>query len=341
MECCRGFISCLLLASASIAQTPATSNMATAAPASVAAVTVMEPCASTVELNRKTGLRARLEGNHDFDNFIGFMSNPLQNIDPRAMTALWPMFGSTWFSTVPALPEGDAQIYGPGLYVALSDRFMFGLNQGGYSVLHLERGRLGAFLDRFGLLRDRSQFNGDRAGWLNFGGFLQYTVIADVPNQFLMTGGLRWEAPSGSKSVFQGSPPVKLAPYVTIGKEFGCNHLLATTGFEFPVDSGQPDNSTFFYTNVHLDRKIGWLYPLVEFNWTYHTRSVEVDLPTRRGFFDFGNFSSTGNVVTMAVGANAVLRQNKLEIGAVYSTPLYTTRNFDFDGLLVKMLIRF
>src|SRR5262245_25377845 len=48
-----------------------------------------------------------LNGTHDFDRFIGFMSNPLQNIDPRAVTEIWPMFMSDWVSTIPALPSGD------------------------------------------------------------------------------------------------------------------------------------------------------------------------------------------------------------------------------------------
>src|SRR5262245_35448231 len=63
-----------------------------------------------------------LNGTHQFDRFIGFMSNPLQNIDPRAVTEIWPMFMSDWVSTIPALPSGDIQLYGAGLYVALSDR---------------------------------------------------------------------------------------------------------------------------------------------------------------------------------------------------------------------------
>ena len=28
-------------------------------------------------------------------------------------------------------------------------------------------------------------------GFLNLGGFVQYTLVADVPNQFLVTGGMR------------------------------------------------------------------------------------------------------------------------------------------------------
>src|SRR5580704_2465060 len=36
-----------------------------------------------------------LAGNHNFPNFIGFISDPVQNIDPRAVTELYPIFGST------------------------------------------------------------------------------------------------------------------------------------------------------------------------------------------------------------------------------------------------------
>jgi hypothetical protein len=53
---------------------------------------------------------APLAGNHDFQRFIDFVSNPLQNIDPRAVTAIYPIFGSAWFSTPPALPDGDMQL---------------------------------------------------------------------------------------------------------------------------------------------------------------------------------------------------------------------------------------
>jgi hypothetical protein len=41
------------------------------------------------------------------------------------------------------------------------------------------------------------------------------------------------------------------------------------------------------------------------------------------------------------VGVNAVLVRDRLELGAVYSTLLATQRNFDFNGLLVKMVVRY
>jgi hypothetical protein len=282
---------------------------------------------------------SRLAGNHAFPSFIGFMSNPLQNIDPRAVTEIYPIFSSAWTSEAGPVPSSDFQLYGAGLTVALSDRLAVGLNQGGYTDVHLSR-KHPNFPDPTGRFAD-VESGGNRSGWLNLGGFAQYTLIEDACNQFLLTAGLRVEAPCGSHDIFQGHGPAHLAPYLTVGKGFGDFHVLATAGYYFPAGPGD-DTTDLFYADLHVDRQMfGWLYPLVEFNWDYHTTSASLDLPARRGFFNFGNFESSGNILTMAVGANAVLIPEKLEFGAVYITSLATQRDFNVDGLLVKMVFRF
>jgi hypothetical protein len=60
------------------------------------------------------------------------LSNPLLNIDPRAVTAVYPIFGSSWVSSGAPIPDSDVQVYAAAITVALSDRFAMGLNQGGY-----------------------------------------------------------------------------------------------------------------------------------------------------------------------------------------------------------------
>jgi hypothetical protein len=294
-----------------------------------------------------------LTGNHAFPNFINFVSNPLQSIDPRAVTAIYPIFGSAWVSNASPVPDGNFQLYGPALTVALSERFAIGLNQGGYADAHFSRDpaqRQRILQDEilFGLMKDRirnrvdeQDFSGDRSGFLNVGGFAQYTLIENVEDQFLLTGGLRWEAPCGSHEVFQGHGPAEMAAYLTAGKEFGEFHVLATTGYQFPIGPGD-DNTQLFYANVHLDRRcFGWLYPLVEFNCIYHTTSVDFGLLTRRGFIDLDSFEGTGNIVTLAAGANAVLVPERFEIGAVYTTAIASQRDFGVDGLIVKMTLRY
>jgi hypothetical protein len=302
-----------------------------------------EPPANICDSGCVGSSRGFLDGNHDFDRFIGFMSNLDFNIDPRAVTELWPAFGSTWTTSVPALP--DANIWfpgGAGINVALSERFSIGLNQGGYMLSNFSKSlsQSGLFADRFGRIHNRLEFSGKRDGWLNVGTFGQYTLIQDASNQFLLTTGLRLVVPVGSSVIFQGHGPAVLAPYVAAGKEFGDFHVLANVGYNIAAGSGgAPD---FFYGCLHLDRRcFDWLYPLVEFNWIAHTSTVHLDVPTRFDFIDFGNFDSTGNLLTMAVGANAVLIPSKLELGAVYTTSLATAHNFSFNGFLVKMIIRY
>ncbi len=213
----------------------------------------------------------RLSGNHNFVNFINWMSNPLQNIDPRAVTALYPLFGSSWVSHDAPIPNGDGQIYGVALTVALSERFSMGLNQGGYAQAGFSRNELNRLIALDPLGRFRSvEGGGSRDGWLNLGGFFQYTLIEDCKDQFILTAGIHWEAPCGSHELFQGYGPAELSPYLTVGKEFGKVHVLATTGYQFPVGPGS-DNVNLFYANLHIDRQTcGWLYPLVEFNADYH-----------------------------------------------------------------------
>ncbi len=251
------------------------------------------------------------------------------------------MFAAYHTSTTTALPSADMQIYGAGIYVALSDRFSFGLNQGGYAQAAFSRNDPGRFPNLTRIIQDRRDFSGIRQGWLNFGGFFQYTIIENVDDQFLLTGGLRWESPSGASQLFQGKPPWQLSPYLTAGKEIGNYHFLATAGYEFAAGSA-PVTNEFFYLNVHLDRQcFGWLYPLVEVNSSYHTTSANINLPTRLGFVNLGDFSSSGNFVALAAGANAVIVRNKLELGAVFTTAIASQRNFNMDGLIVKMVYRY
>jgi len=261
-----------------------------------------------------------LTSNANFPNFIGFLSNPIQNIDPRSLTEFYPIFFSNWPSAFRPLPSGDVQLYGAGLTVAVTDRLAVGLNQGGYAY---------------------SDFAKTRQGWLNLGGFAQYTLIADVPDQFLLTTGIRWEAPTGEAEVFQGHGPAHLAPYVTVGKELGEFHFLATAGYQFDAREAR-DGLDLFYLNVHLDRRVcGWLYPLVECNCIQHTYSVDLSRANRPDFFDFGTFESTGNLVALAAGFNAVLVPQKLEFGMVYTRSIATQHDFDFNGVIAKMVLHY
>jgi hypothetical protein len=72
---------------------------------------------------------------------------------------------SPWFSTIPPVHEGDMQVYGPAMTVALSERLAVGLNQGGYADTHLSRNQLARLvpLDPLAQFRD-VEAGGHRTG---------------------------------------------------------------------------------------------------------------------------------------------------------------------------------
>jgi hypothetical protein len=269
-----------------------------------------------------TNQSGRLKGDREFGNFIGFMSNATLAVDPRALTQIVPIFANNWNGGSRFIPSGSTQVYGPLLSVALTERLAVGFTDGGYAVSDVRK---------------------TRQGWLNLGGFAQYTLIRDVEDQFIFTGGLQWRAPSGSSDVFQGTPPANLAPYLTFGKEF-CEyyHVLGTAGYMFPAGSGRLTTNTF-YANLHFDRQVcGWLYPLVEFNGAYNTRDVDFTRGEMNpGFFDLDRHNADGSLVTVAPGFNAVIVKDKVEFGAVYETPIYSQHNLKFNEVLVKLVLRY
>lgn len=264
--------------------------------------------------------RPFLGSDRGFTNFIGFLSNPTQAIDPRSLTQMWPIFTSTWTPELGRLPAGDFQVYGAGLNLALTDRLSIGLNKGGYAT---------------------ADFRRYRDGWLDLGGFVQYTLLRDVENQCLVTAGLCWTAPIGSQELFQGSGPAYLAPYLTFGKELGDWHVLLNVGYSFPAAEDRVPLRNFYGT-LHIDRQVlGWIYPVLEVNWQAATTSFNPQLTTPQGIIDLGTISGSGTLVTASPGLNFVLIRDQLEWGFVYQTPIYSQRDFQFHQFLTKMVIRF
>jgi hypothetical protein len=266
------------------------------------------------------GQRRFLESDHGFPGFIGWMSNPEYNIDPRSLSQIMPLYLGAWTDKFKVLPASNWQVMGPPVSLALTERLSIGLNRGGWAVADVK---------------------GQREGWLDIGSYAQYTLIRDVPDQFLFTAGVQWGTPSGARQLFQGTPPDILAPYGTLGKEFGNFHVLLTGGYQFPLGSGSPE-TRLFYGDLHLDvRLFGWLYPLVEFNGSYHTTTVDLSRGPPRNFIDLGTFSAQGNILVVSPGVNMVLIHDRLEFGGCYSTPIASQNNFNFNAFIVKMVMRF
>jgi glycosyltransferase involved in cell wall biosynthesis len=57
--------------------------------------------------------------------------------------------------------------------------------------------------------------------------------------------------------------------------------------------------------------------------------------------YSFSSFEGFGNMLALAVGFNAMLQPNRLAFGAVYTTSLAAQNDFGFNGVLVKMILRY
>lgn len=273
------------------------------------------------------GPRRFLQSEQDFPRFIGPISAPVLAKDPRTLTQAWPLFISNWIPTSNPVGGGNFQVYGVGLSFALTERFELAVCKGGYAVGHLDG-------------------NDNRDGWFNLQFFAQYNLIRDVDNQFLLSLGLQYEPQTGEAEVFQNYGDGLFTPFVSVGKEFGgLNHVLASFGYQFPVD--RTDNSSFFWATLHLDRRMfDWFYPLAELNWYGYTAGGDHGIPASFGELDnLINLGTSGmaghNLVTAALGFNAVLIQSHLEAGAAWEFPISHERDFLANRLLVKLVLRY
>lgn len=221
---------------------------------------------------------------------------------------------------------GDFQVYAMQLRVALTERLTLIADKDGYGVIN-------------------SNAIGNSDGWLNLAAGLKYTLIRDVENQFLATVGFMFEPQTGEAAVFQSHGDGLFTFFGTVGKEFGqCNHAILNLGYQVPVDGDE--NSSFFYSQIHLDRQMfGWIYPLMEVNW-YHwvaggDRGLPAALGEGDGLLNLGTTGVAGNdLVTMAFGLKAKLNANA-EVGAAWEFPVSNRHDLINNRLTAEFILRY
>ncbi|QDT26849.1 hypothetical protein Enr10x_21600 [Gimesia panareensis] len=247
----------------------------------------------------------RFPSDRCFDDFIMPVSNPVWSIDPRSLTYVRGIFINQMIDAqTPVLGAGDLQVYALQLGIALNERLSVIAVKDGYNTL-------------------QTRGIGNRTGWADIGLGLKYVLIRDVENQFLLSGGLIYEATNGSSRVFQGNGDSVWTPYLSLGKQIGAGHLIASTGYHLPGDTAEESQSIYY--SVHYDHPVtSKLSALAELNGIVYTKSGQA-LPLNIEGGDWINLGSSSvagnNVLTFAFGAN--YRFNDcLSCAAVWEFPL-------------------
>jgi hypothetical protein len=260
-----------------------------------------------------------------FPRFIGPISNPWLAKDPRSLSEARLLGVFNFFPDDHPWHDGWAESYLLQIRAAIDKRWSVFLDKSGYTFIHPDHQ---STLD----------------GWNNlaFGG--KYLLIRDVENQFLLSAGVQYEAPTGEARVFQRPSDGNLTIFSAIGKEFWCFwHVTGNLGTRIPLSG---DSSTLLYSQVHVDRELmGWLYPLVECNWYHIASDGHGPLPSSLGQGDaWIDWSVPGTVgsdlVTMAVGLKMKCNRN-LEAGVAYEKSVTGTNRLLDQRIIAELILRY
>jgi hypothetical protein len=182
-------------------------------------------------------------------------------------------------------------------------------------------------------------------GWLDVAAGLKYNLFSDAETQELLSAGVTFELPVGSRAAQQGNGDGLFHLFLTGGTEFGNNnHWISGSGFLLPADRSA--ESTIWYWSNHFDRKLGgsnW-YALAEVNWFHYLGAGDAfDLAPIEGgdLFNLGTVGVAGNdIVTGALGAK-YKPSSHLELGAAIEFPVTERRDVLDNRLYFDCIVRY
>jgi hypothetical protein len=267
--------------------------------------------------------RSPFESDHAFDGFVGPMTDPIQAKDARALTEARAMFINNWARPgTPVIGSGTFQVYAVQIRVALSERFQ-------------------VFVDKAWFLRFSPNPGKSITGMMNLAGGAKYVFIRDEENQFLFSGAVQYEAPTGYANIYQNQGSGLLGVYGIFAKQFGDDwHLSGQFGENIAMQNQQ---NGYFYTHLHVDRRFGKFVPFFEANWFYYNQGAKY-LPASVGIegagaINLGTAGFMGNsIVTLAPGFKYDFNKH-LELGCCYQFPVSDYKKSLYGNQLFAELI--
>lgn len=237
----------------------------------------------------------------DLSQMISPITAPTTFEDPRNISEIRPIYIHHKIDDRFVTEGGDVNVYAVQLRYAVSDRFSIIATKDGYVDFN-----------------PKSTVNNDE-GFANLAGGFKYALF-DCDN-YITSLGLRYEAPTGEREVFQGLGDGVINPFISSGFVLGNWNFIGSSGLRVRVDE---DDSSFFDANIHTSYKMGNFYPVAEIGLV-NVISEGNRLPIAdegQDFFNFGSSNSEGkSLVTGALGVRYRLTKN-VDLGLAYQIPL-------------------
>lgn len=260
---------------------------------------------------------------HDYDRLISPMTNPVLFEDPRTLTEVRTIFVNHVLPPLVPNAGNQLRVVAAQIRLALTDNTSLIATKDGY-----------IFSD-FPLVDD---------GFADVMLGLKHNVYKNCECQRILSAGLTYEAPFGSRRALQGYGSGRFNLFLTGTTAVGdYGQAIAQTGFRMPVDNA--DGNQLWYASTHLNRRVLFnnLYAFTEFNM-YHFMSSgrAFPLPVNGGdFFDLGSTGIAGK--TMVTGAIGVkLKPSAFrEYGVAWEAPLTKERGVLDNRLTADAILRY
>lgn len=266
-----------------------------------------------------------LTGMRGFEDFYEPIGQPLYFESPFNNTSLRLLYLWHKFPKGSNLGGGDLSVFAAQIRIALTDRLGFIATKDGYSVL------------RAGILRPDE-------GWNDIAIGLKYAFIVDPSNDFVLTGGIRWEWSNGDQEVLQGGAQ-ELSPFVSFAKGWDRFHMLGSLSYRAPMD--RHDAVHIISYDLHFDYEIlpehlPGFAPVLELHGLHYLSDGDM-LPLSVGGLDYTNIGSE-NVAGDAVFWAGLGFRWKLtphaSLGSTFEYPLHNPNN-DIMGARVTADLMF
>lgn len=246
-----------------------------------------------------------LYGMAGFEKMVLPVSSPLYFEEPFIRTSFRFLYIYHDIPKGSTLRGGHLQTFALQIRLALTERLQFLATKDGYSML-------------------RAKVLPHADGWNDFRIGLKYAIAYDIQpeEEWIFSGGLRWEWQNGDEDVLQGDSQ-ELSPFLTYAHRWDKFNFMSGLSWRIPMDHNNAVHSLIW--DLHFSYEL-WenIYPLVEFHGLHYLSNAE-RIPFDVEALDYGNIGSTdvaGNSVYWAgVGFRWHVTPH-ISAGATYEFPL-------------------
>lgn len=241
---------------------------------------------------------------------------------PTIHTSLRPVYVHHRFPGDSILGKGSLDVYALQARIAINERLAIIATKDGYMDLDLDSGV-------------------QETGWADIAGGFKYALLDDSDAGRIVSVGLIGEFTQGSSPVLQGNGDGVLRPFVASGFDMGAYDLLATVGYNHPLDSDAESTSLDWHFNFSFEATES-LRPFAELNGiTYVSDGDAIPGLDSEGVdvVNLGAGDVSGNdVITGALGLRWALSEN-VQFGAAWEAPVLTSRSDLYDDRITLDVI--